>query len=920
MAVILSMDNGLNIFQFSEYKPEPRFTPVRRRGQGRPAESPANAIQAPWTTTRCNRLLRPISSRITLLRKQRESRAHRRQIVSQSLRNNSCGPISSQNTVCTTSALFRQTEKKYEDDPEWAPDRASKRLKRTYSSKSGAKHAKNRDVYLGQENHRQAGGLKIQLPMVNVHTQPVLSTCVMEYANECQVVSGPTNLPISHDELSKEVSGLQSRNDQSSSRESFRRLAKSISPSEWMLIDGLYNGLDALLKATATRKPPKDAGTRSLFNTCLRKVPHYIADEEHLATKEDPDLSAEVSSTIYNDLESLGSSQAGGWKPLREVVRAHGIAIIGSAIEDGVITASIARGLIILCLQASAVNDAISLCDHLLRTVHHLAEPKTLSDRLFGPETSIALQTLNDLSTQSEMWCHHYRSLNTMLQEDLIPVEWISSHGMIDCWNRVMKSVTQQDEYAVEAGALLRTAVSLSYHGPNVRAKLDAPAPHASSRASSEDSSLCQLRGTGKSKYNFNNGLDFIRTNEGTNSTALTSTVSNLITVLLSVEMVRLEPVDSMSSPSSPSVGVIRTLAFEAYQYCKTMDFSVVPSEMLAVQAARICIPLLANYLMTASCTTMDTAELCVEWLDVISSLDVRQKVIDVLASFLSAAGQCCEQAGSKTAFEYIQIMVQRLLETSDSSLLSINTRQFMAQVALAAAFDFSEQTNQRAHLDWALEMEEATEGLLATSKTNTTTGEFPRKQPSKPAAGFRWEEGICEWIAKSPETEIKPQKLDIKFLPNRSNSCSTCSKEPTSPLRKRSCSVLSEARPYAQYTKAVTKPRGRPRGRPRCLPVCNVQVVISRCSYENQEPFRTRKNVLEDDADELCTSAGGQNPRQEARMVFKEIVNSSKQNGYNHAKIWGRSGSSRQWSKPARINWKDSSMERIVSDDELGI
>ena len=843
------MDDVVQIFHFGSYAPEPRYTPVRRRDQVQQDVSPVNAVNAPWTTTRCNRLLRPLSSRLALLRKHKQHRVLSAQPTCQP--NKSILASTSNHPESTLEPRSsHQKRERDEDDPEWSPGQAKKRLKRTYSTRGLSHNMKDKECQKRRTLCQQGVDMKIYVPMCDLQ-RPTSSA---DLAGEEWIgsQSGQDNSNSSQQAATEEASASQTRSSQNSTRESFRRLARTSSPSEWMLIDGLYNGLDALLKATARRRPPKSTGTRSLFATCLRNVPQYIAAEEHLAAEEDPESTTDISSAIYRDLEDYGCAQSGGWKPLREVVRAHGIAILGSAIADETISPQIARGLVILCLQASAIDEAVDLCDYLIKTMNPLAKPKSLSERLFGSETSIALQTLYDISAHSERWAYYYRSINTLLQSDLIPMEWIATHGMIECCNRVTRSITQRDANVVEAEALLEAVMSL----------------------------VCAESATG--------GLPSI-------NTALTNTISNLITVLVSVDIVQYESATSVIPYAKKPMSIIATLASRTTEACTAANLRALLQGGSSAQVARICLPLLAEYLMRGPVIQSYPIERILGAVHTNRNTEIKQKTIDVLASFICCTAQCCAQAGSRSAFDYIQDMVANLaLRPAATSSSSINARKLMADIALQAAFEFSEQTNQRAHLDWALEIEEATESVLLSPKTTTIAGRTPKREPSKPVAGFRWEEGICEWVAKTPQL-LLPQESTKSSTRSDTQNSETRSKgldTSASPSRTSYSPEPSDPSPIRKPTTIPPRPRGRPCARPKHLPTCGIQILIDRPSHAAHAQANHANNAQADpypavrkpnggnckvanedgDDDELCIGE----QKKQTRVVLRELRNPS--------------------------------------------
>ncbi|MCJ1384684.1 hypothetical protein MMC17_007802 [Xylographa soralifera] len=735
------------------------FTPVRRRVQVLPAQSPAVFTAAPWTTTRCNRLLRPLSSRVALLRKRKELQIQRLCDAEAAMRDDRAKSLSKpKNEVGLFQALF-QPQSSTTEDPDWTPENVPrKRLKRTYSSKSCM--LKER----GSESRAELGAAgvpavsKIQIPAVSLHITKGFETYGLDGSGPEYGITSKEHVEKDAGEAGTNAPSILRRKSssiQSFTRDSFRKLAKFVSPSEWMLQDGLYTGLEALLKATKKGTPRQSEGARSLFSTCLRHVPAYIAGEQHWVDQEDDETDIDVALNTYVDLESFSSAENSGWKPLREVARAHGITIIGDGIRDGSVGPAIARGLIILCLQASAYDEAEALMKYMLTRLGPIATPSTPSDGLFIPQTSIALQTLWEFSNQTERRGFLFSQMNFLLSTKIIPVEWIASLDMVSCWNHVVVSITQQDSYANEAVALLRTAVALSCGSGSTSKACQIHEHRLWSQMARKDSKIRPRAVTcmSKSDRSLVEDKHLDRANQKAHqlSAALTNTISNLLTVLLSITIVSWEQRHSnISLAHGLTRDVLLALALESNE-CETASYNIRTSTGHSISATRLCLPLLANIISIKSFELIaKSRQDQMDHLDLLARMTTKVRLTDELASFLCATAHCSEQAGTRTAFHYMQDIVTWLFDLGSSTSGNHTAEQGLEHLAVQAALEFAEQTNERDHLDWALEIEESVDLRVPESHLqhgSRSTGHVIDKQ----AAGFRWEEGICEWVAKTP-------------------------------------------------------------------------------------------------------------------------------------------------------------------------
>ena len=784
------MEPVFNVIQSMRHGEQPGFTPVRRCDRPPQNASPEISTSAPWTTSRCNRLLRPLSSRIALLRRHREHK----QLQPGSAEAAASGivskpPRTADDISCDAPQVFPQQPNK-QDDPEWTPDyEPRKKLKRTYSARGGSQKSTQLEFGQGQGILIRPTQFRIQVPLVDQH---IIQSCRLLEGEQSSRAGAYFRRGVSatdREDTLEEVARPIGQAKPARTRESFRQLAKSHS-DQWMLDCGIYTGLEALLKATAKHSPQPVTGARSLFATCLRKVPEYIAEEQRWVGEEDEDEVTDISSVIYRELESLSSGESAGWKPLREIVRAHGIAIIGGAIKDGTVRPGTARGLVISCMEH---DEADTLIDCWLSTLRPLAKPVRSTDDLF--ETSLCMRTLWDI-TGHDRWRFLHRRLSQLLLHGIVPVEWMCSQKMISCWNEALRSITRQDESAAEAAELIRTVISLSYQsGTTPRSsqvhmhRLLSREGHSSFKRQNSNSMTVQMLSDDRRS----SSKDLITQERAKMSVEFTGTLSKIMAILLSINAMYSEEEGALAAGRFHFVQeLLLTLAVEAHQL-----ETIAPG---SAHATRICLPLMA-YILSSAQRPVDALhdQLCITFLNCIGRVDSKSLEMGILASFLCAVAHCSERNGGKTEFEYIQSIVETLLQLSQhsgcnrSALRSINT------LIMDAAFDFAEKTSRQEHLNWALEVEETVEMELAATNSQQQNA-TPARLTQRKCSGFRWEEGISEWVARTPApfavlivrpeqssgesstSDDEDDKIDVSTLPSELDDLSMLSQPPRRP------------------------------------------------------------------------------------------------------------------------------------------
>ncbi len=767
------------------------------------------------------------------------------------------------------------------DDQEWIPSPVPrKRIKRTYSSKDGGHELRQTECKdeACASSPLQEASIKMPEPQDSF------------LRRQRQAFLGFTgSKPANRDKLC--ASGLKPQYSKSSHitqrlpRESFCQHARYVEPEHWKLINGLYNGLDTLLRATEKGRAGDGLGARSLFSSCLRKVPDYIAEEQLWSAAEDPDSDIDVASSVYSDLEALGSSSAGGWTPLREVVRAHGTSILGNALKDGFLNPSLARGLIVICLHYHAYDEAQHFVECIISSMKPFPKSQSTPKRLFARECSVELSTLKYFVTASGRFHFLYQQLATLFSNGILPFGWISSPGMVDCWNGVIWSITQEDGHASAAAALLRIIISMAYGGvcPTLAARVHE----------------IRLLGCGTSSALICETAQTIRSTPQTSplgsgpeaneiGKAPFSVISNILTVLCAVGLLGCSTSRGSMSLRTLNLTVIQDLAVTAHQALAVKGYHANLGQRTESYAEQTCLPFLAAKLVEETACKSGERLACGRFvpLRIITRLGCSEVLHSIAASFICAVAHCCERAASAESFDYIQSIVKQLSNISAAEAYETAIRTLCGRIAVAAAFEYSEQTNQPKHLDWALDLEQIISGTNVETSYRTPAKTAARRS-QKPKSGYRWEEGICEWVAKTPAT-LWPQTGSVNQPETSSSddeSDSNSSTPSTSPSKQGLLDLLQMS-PWSIGEKAeaapvLSKPNDlkkhsrsmfpRPIGKTRHVD------KISETTDELQPVYHdsvSQTMATHDTEDELSTPDSSQEMPKNHRPTLRELTN----------------------------------------------
>lgn len=804
-------------------------------------ESPTVPPEPAWTTARYNRLLRPLSSKIALLRK---SNGTRRSSGDEE-------ESESQPETCHISSgpkLNAKNRKKSDSTPvsllgihglNWDPSpRPRKKVKRTYSSREVAHSSKGEtaSVHAIQSESASGPSARITTSFVNVD-RPLLPSIVAQKCHSRDTTMNGHEKTFSHP-------GLYNVNARS--REIFRRYAKADYPDCWKLFEGIHSGLETLLKATSKHLTGNRNGARSLFSTCLRKIPECIALQERWCRAQDPESTADVSSSIYGELETVGARTLQGSNALQEVVRAHGVDLVGSAVMDGLICFPVASRLVKLCLHLEAYDEGQHIVECILRN-KSFPHPTSRDDVLFSKELSI----LDQFAIITGRFGFLYRKLTTLFENRMLPIEWISSPDMIERWSGAIQCISEGNSDAKDAGVLLRTAILMSEgHSSTSMAchihRLRIDPKNIPSDTSEEWSQVDQVYGTGSFQKHMKWTSD--RVEGETHKTGL-----RLLAALCALDFAQ----NLATGPNAANTSVLQELALEAHQIIETQDFYGQSAEKPGFYADGPCLVVLAAGL-NSSMAKMD--ETALQWcLGVLESTHLSDQFHRKAASFLSVVASWKGQALASDGFEFMQEIVQQLLRASSSGCCLPETRTLVGTIATTTAIQYASITSKPRHLSWAVDIETRINGMTVGLACQT-----PRRIPegclAKGRLGFRWEEGICEWVSGTPGVP-KPKPIIYRDVNNVVSDTEHAGKpNPRGTLDSSSCRVR-----YSREFSSPSTRSNRELRRERVVPSYItkirggnfVRVEISRCSQASiHAPQRDLQHKIEQNL-QSCSDVG---------------------------------------------------------------
>ncbi|KAI0122136.1 hypothetical protein F4814DRAFT_407707 [Daldinia grandis] len=407
----------------------------------RPKPEKIGGISQSWTSARCQRLLRPLLSRIASLRKDAAA-----------------------SLLSTRDDELGQERRAAAEQPnancEWL--RPRKRVRLTYSQR----RFPNQDGQstLGKDSRRtsttkcpQSGEGRTVVPGEIVPATPLLRRARGHVVPSPTVPCRPKEQPEQpivgcrrdqYKDLEKRLTGLRAQSTSNRHND----------------LEAIYKSLEALLKATR-HITSRERGPRSFLDMCLRKVPSYIEELEaweRMEAKQSGSISTldgvNTSTEIYNYLESIGSNQALGWKHLRIVVRADGLNAVKQGVSEGLFSDDFSELLIDLCIRTGALSEAEELIAAL---GHRQYSQPTMADSSFAELGCFRpLSILWNFANKHGHTSFLLRQYLLLLSHGSLPQDWLATQEFERVWALAARHLSVV-EAADDAVAFMDYSVSL---------------------------------------------------------------------------------------------------------------------------------------------------------------------------------------------------------------------------------------------------------------------------------------------------------------------------------------------------------------------------------------------------------------------------------------------------------------------------
>ncbi|KAF3770249.1 hypothetical protein M406DRAFT_66667 [Cryphonectria parasitica EP155] len=191
-------------------------------------------------------------------------------------------------------------------------------------------------------------------------------------------------------------------------------------------------------------------GTRSLMAMCLRKVPDYIGEledwEERQAEEEGTKSSlrvSDVSNEVYGAVEQL-LRPGHGCPQLRIVARAHGMKVVKDALLDGLLEDGFSHLLVQLCANMKASLEVEELLAIIVDRQY--PKPKGIGSTFDESRRLAPLKALRNFVQGSGRSQYMLRQLSDLLSRQQLPLSWLSTAEFSSIWSGIINTLSSGNQ------------------------------------------------------------------------------------------------------------------------------------------------------------------------------------------------------------------------------------------------------------------------------------------------------------------------------------------------------------------------------------------------------------------------------------------------------------------------------------------
>jgi hypothetical protein len=703
-----------------------------------------------------NRMLRPLNSIYHRLRKYQETRcpeANQKRIndgvgicAVQRSRSRSTRPVIESDPFSDSEVCG--------DDPSWIPGKIGKRqIKHKYTGRGegGRGRTRMKSILRSPETQKPLpGAIEIATPLIIGKPTGRLFEKSEEPVSPCER-RGTSLSPSPIQQSGPEKKARFSKQSKMSERGSqWEEILDMCDEPEYIQIvhrlDRVFLRFLTSTRVSESATLKNHEKTRPLLSIVLRRLPHFISQEQQLQDSLDDD-DLDMADVYFTQLEASYCFGNPAWPPLREAVRSQGIFLVLDMIQKHWITNLIACGLVEKCIHSEEYDAVETLLSGQLLNIRY-DYPDSFDPWRPHELRSEPLMILNKYWRSSGRISYTFNELAKLLLRGAVPAEWMVTNPWNQCMHLATESISMEDGNSAAATRLIE-AVILSgsgiFHGPDRSRLLAEP-------ASSNCSSPRNIRSTRN-----DNGLRSDGPCPLPIQNALNNLVSSLITALCGMHFVRSYAIaGNITACTTKIENLVKGLAIAVQREIGLRPFFQ-ENKIFDFHSLRCGYVLLGTYLLQCGHLSVagystdpiltDNLEPFFQW------LASQQELVNGLASLVSQVVRCCKRGNEREQSQMSQHLCANLTRLRLFEMRSLSL--FLGRVAVDVAMDFAQSSQDPEDHAWAADLQEKVAGYQRQYAVLSQASSSPQcmERNTRP---FRWEESISEWVASTPAPKMK--------------------------------------------------------------------------------------------------------------------------------------------------------------------
>ncbi|RJE21974.1 hypothetical protein PHISCL_05678 [Aspergillus sclerotialis] len=497
-------------------------------------------------------------------------------------------------------------------------------------------------------------------------------------------------------------------------------------------------------------------GARSLMSMVVRRLPEFIEEEQRIQDEEDGENEEDMCDAYLSELESYYAPGGGGWRPLREAVRAQGIYMVSEMIQRQWVTKLAACRLLEECMNHHELDAFELLSSKCLSTVEFYDYPTTFYPAKSSTHCDDPIQILSTYYSRTDRCSFVFNELEKLLRRRVMPPEWMVTKPWKKCVDAAITSFSTGDENSTAAKSLIEAVILCA--GNSCLAINTTPVDGRSlGRAR-----YLHLKATRTSTTNASASIEEQLPCPIPIQDALSNLTLSLMAALCGIHLAR------SHNPAAEE----RAISMKMKEFVKFLAFTVQREVEMRPPPKNADFPmpqfLRRGYVLLGHCLLQcgEGAPENIRWPEPMSwenveafftLLSSRSDVIKELATLVRQVFHCYEHVHksdqTRTSPE-IRSKISSLIRLSDNRGLSI----LLGKVAAETAMDLAETTVDPDDHVWAVEVQEKAVSFQHEQGRRHGTADG---QMGNNSGLYRWEDSIGEWVATTPPM-LKAKAVEV--------------------------------------------------------------------------------------------------------------------------------------------------------------